>query len=47
MLCHISYLAIGSEVDSNGYLLEPFGLIPTGYFFYLIGIIKLIYIKLL
>ena len=30
-ICFVSFEYIGIEVDENGYLLEPFALIPLGY----------------
>jgi len=36
--CMVTYRIIGSEVAPDGTLTEPFGLIPIGYFFLVIGI---------
>ncbi|MFC6176626.1 DUF3955 domain-containing protein [Companilactobacillus huachuanensis] len=38
--CFALFSMIGSTVDSNGILHEPFFLVPFGYFFLLIGIIS-------
>lgn len=40
--CIIAYRANGSYVDSNGYLVESFGLIPLAYLFGLIGVVSVI-----
>lgn len=37
--CFVVYNIIGSRVAPDGTLIEPFGLIPMGYFFIIIGII--------
>ena len=37
--CHVAYYLIGSHVDENGVLVEPFPLIPIGYLFYIGSII--------
>lgn len=42
ILCFGAYFLIGSEVDENGILHEPFALLPLGYVFVLIGAIWLI-----
>jgi hypothetical protein len=48
--CFIAYTFIGSYVDQDGLLQEPFFLIPIGFLFIFFGIIfagiKLIYKKL-
>mgnify|MGYP001234724097 FL=1 len=44
--CHLSYLIVGSSIDTDGFLIEPFALIPIGYLFYLLGFIRIIYLKL-
>ncbi len=31
IICFVSYYLIGSEVDENGYLNEPFFLLPIGF----------------
>jgi|TARA_B100000900_G_scaffold272084_1_gene232390 hypothetical protein len=31
IICFVSFYLIGSEVDENGYLKEPFALLPTGF----------------
>ncbi len=38
LLCFLGFWAIGSEVDADGYLHEPFALIPLGWIFFFIGI---------
>ena len=44
--CHLGYLIVGSSIDTDGFLIEPFALIPIGYLFYLLGLIRIIYLKL-
>ena len=44
--CHLGYLILGSSIDTDGFLIEPFALIPIGYLFYLLGFIRIIYLKL-
>ena len=31
IICFVSFYLIGSEVDENGYLHEPFFLLPVGF----------------
>ena len=31
IICFVSFYLIGSEVDENGYLKEPFALLPLGF----------------
>ena len=37
ILCFLSFGLIGSEVDENGFLIEPFFLIPIGWLFLFLG----------
>ena len=37
--CLVSFNVIGSYVDENGLLIEPFALIPLSWFFQLLGLI--------
>ena len=39
--CIIAYNIIGSEITPEGFLVEPFYLIPISYLFFCIGIIGL------
>ena len=39
IISFLLFRLIGSTVDSNGYLQEPFFLVPTGYLFLLVGLI--------
>jgi hypothetical protein len=39
MISLISFNLLGSYVDSQGYLHEPFGLLPIGFLFIFIGIL--------
>ena len=40
--CFIAFNMIGSKVEADGTLVEPFFLIPIGYIFFFIGILLLI-----
>ena len=40
--CVVSYWRIGSYVDADGFLHEPFGLIPLGYLSGFLGAILLV-----
>lgn len=46
IMCMISYAIIGAHIDSQGILVEPFFLIPTGYFFLTLGILLFILIMI-
>jgi len=46
LVCFVSYSIIGSEVASDGTLLEPFFLIPIGFLLIAIGIITGLTLKL-
>lgn len=39
-LCFLGFELIGSKIDENGFLIEPFLLIPIGYIFILLSIIS-------
>ncbi|MEZ9764268.1 hypothetical protein BH581_21775 [Vibrio splendidus] len=39
LLCFIAYNTIGSYVDENGLLVEPFGLIPLFWIFELLALV--------
>ncbi|MEZ8285452.1 hypothetical protein BCU17_10990 [Vibrio splendidus] len=39
LLCFIAYNTIGSYVDKNGLLVEPFGLIPLFWIFELLALV--------
>ncbi|NGP45691.1 DUF3955 domain-containing protein [Bacillaceae bacterium SIJ1] len=41
-ICMVSYNIIGSRVEPDGTLVEPFFLIPLGYLFSFVGIATLI-----
>jgi hypothetical protein len=40
VLCRLAYEMIGVEIDDQGFLYEPFALIPFGSLSFLIGIIS-------
>lgn len=40
LLCAVSFYRIGSRVDANGTLQEPFALIPLGYASGLAGVVS-------
>ncbi len=42
LLCFIVYNTIGSYVDENGVLVEPFGLIPLFWLFELLALLALV-----
>ncbi|MEZ8581486.1 DUF3955 domain-containing protein [Vibrio splendidus] len=42
LLCFIAYNTIGSYVDENGVLVEPFGLIPLFWLFELLALVALV-----
>ncbi|MCC4859808.1 DUF3955 domain-containing protein [Vibrio splendidus] len=42
LLCFIAYNTIGSYVDKNGVLVEPFGLIPLFWLFELLALLALV-----
>lgn len=42
LLCSIAYNTIGSYVDENGVLVEPFGLIPLFWLFELLALLALV-----
>jgi hypothetical protein len=42
LACILSYSIIGSHLDDQGILREPFALIPIGYFFIALGLISII-----
>jgi len=44
VLCIVSFAMIGSNVEPDGTLKEPFFLIPIGYLFFFSGIISLMYV---
>lgn len=39
MGCWAAYRIIGSEIDDDGFLREPFALIPIGWLLFLVGIV--------
>lgn len=42
LLCFIAYNTIGSYVDKNGVLVEPFGFIPIFWLFELLALVALV-----
>ncbi len=42
ILCLIAYNTIGSYVDENGFLVEPFGFIPLFWLFQLLALVALV-----
>ena len=44
--CMVAYSIIGSEIATDGTLLEPFYLIPMGYLFFAIGIILVLAVNI-
>jgi len=39
LICYGSFHVIGSEIDKDGYLKEPFALIPLGYIFFFASVV--------
>ena len=46
ILCLLSFKLIGSELDENGFLREPFFLIPIGWAFLFLGLASFLWILL-
>ena len=44
--CYILFFLIGSEIDDNGYLNEPFGLLPIGALFFFLSVMVFAWNKL-
>jgi len=36
--CYIMFILIGSEIDENGFIKEPFGLLPIGALFFFLSV---------
>ncbi|WP_248737594.1 DUF3955 domain-containing protein [Neobacillus rhizosphaerae] len=47
VICMISYFMIGSRVEPDGTLVEPFFLIPLSYLFVFSGIIALLFVAII
>ena len=47
--CLLAFRLIGSSIDSNGFIQEPFGLLPIGYLLLFTGVLLALigYIRLL
>jgi len=41
-MCQLGFKLIGSSVDENGFLAEPFGLLPISWMFISLGLVLLI-----
>ena len=46
LICYASFYLIGSDIDEDGYLKEPFGLIPIGALFFFASIMSLAWLKI-
>ena len=44
--CYIVFFLIGSKIDDNGYLNEPFGLLPIGALFFFLSVMIFAWNKL-
>ena len=44
--CYTLFFLIGSEIDDNGYLNEPFGLLPIGALFFFLSVMIFAWNKL-
>jgi len=42
LMCQFAFNVIGSRVDENGFLIEPFGLLPISWMFISLGLVLLI-----
>ncbi|WP_041421689.1 DUF3955 domain-containing protein [Shewanella sediminis] len=42
LVCQFTFYLIGSRVDENGFLIEPFGLLPISWMFISLGLVLLI-----
>lgn len=47
--CLLAFHLIGSSIDPNGFIQEPFGLLPIGYLLVFVGVLVVLfgYIRLL
>lgn len=45
--CFLTYTLIGSKITENGTLIEPFFLIPIGWFFFLITIFSILILSII
>ncbi|MDN3617527.1 DUF3955 domain-containing protein [Vibrio gallaecicus] len=43
VLCLVAYNTIGSYVDENGFLIEPFGFIPLFWLFQLLALVAVVF----
>jgi hypothetical protein len=43
LLCFFGFWVIGSEIDAQGYLREPFALIPLGWLFIFVGVLMTLF----
>ena len=44
--CYILFFLIGSELDEDGFLREPFGLLPVGALFFFVSVMVFSWNKL-
>ncbi|UTV29178.1 DUF3955 domain-containing protein [Photobacterium atrarenae] len=42
LICGVSYYLIGSSVDDDGFLVEPFGFIPLFWLFLLLAVVSFV-----
>ena len=46
LVCYISFYIIGSEIDENGFLNEPFALLPVGALFFFASVMNFAWVKI-
>jgi hypothetical protein len=46
-MCFVSFELIGSEVDENGFINEPFALLPIGFIFICLSMVLFIVFALI
>ena len=46
LICSASFHLIGTDINENGYIREPFALIPIGWIFFFASIISLAWLKM-
>jgi len=46
LACHAAFRIIGSEIASDGRLVEPFFLLPIGYLLYVLSIVTNLIIRI-
>ena len=47
IMCFVSFELIGTELDENGFINEPFALLPTGFIFICLSMVLFIVFALI